>query len=264
MSGVKAADAVAHLRVGGCVFAEKEAGLLLDTYAEGPALEAAVGRRTAGEPLEQVLGYASFARLRIAVQPRVFIPRRRAEALAVAAVDDMRRASAATFLDLGCGAGAIAATVASRVATADVWASDVSETAVRCARVNADRFGFSVVLSDWWADLPGELAHHLEVVAAYLPHVPDKRLREIPADYRRSEEECAVRGGRDGLDALRAVLPDLGTWLAPSGVFLTMLAGEQLSTAAALVTGHGWVLGHRQLDDDVILRLRPAGQRGDR
>lgn len=160
------------------------------------------------------------------------------------------------MLDLGCGAGAIAATMAEGAESAHVWASDVSERAVRCARINAERFGYSVVLSDWWADLPVELVHSLDVVAAYLPHVPDARLHDVPADYRRAEDERALRGGRDGLDPLRAVLPDLGRWLAPQGVFVTLLAREQLPTAAALIGGHGWGLRTHEVGDSAILSLR--------
>ena len=40
-----------------------------------------VDRRVAGHPLEQVLGWAEFAGLRILLEPGVFVPRRRTELL---------------------------------------------------------------------------------------------------------------------------------------------------------------------------------------
>jgi release factor glutamine methyltransferase len=40
-----------------------------------------VDRRAAGLPLEHVLGWAEFCGLRIAVDPGVFVPRRRTELL---------------------------------------------------------------------------------------------------------------------------------------------------------------------------------------
>src|SRR5260370_17253387 len=45
-----------------------------------------VERRAAGLPLEQVLGWAEFCGLRIAVDPWVFVPRRRTEFLVQEAV----------------------------------------------------------------------------------------------------------------------------------------------------------------------------------
>ncbi len=262
---MREAEVEPRLREAGCVFVEEESRLLLDQFPEGATLEKAVRRRVAGEPLEHVLGHARFCNLRIDVQPGVFVPRRRAEPLARAAVCAVRaRPPGATVLDLGCGAGGIAATVAEGVESAQVWASDVSERAVRCARVNAERFGYKVVLSDWWADLPHDLVRSLDVVAAYLPHVPDERVHEVPADYRRAEDERALRGGRDGLDALRAVLPDLGRWLAPQGVFVTLLAHEQLPTAAALVARHGWGVATRAVGDSTIVSLRRGATWGVR
>ena len=72
---------VTRLRAAGCVFAEDEARLL-ESEARTPAeLAAMVDRRAAGQPLEHVLGWADFCGLRIAVDPGVFVPRRRTEFL---------------------------------------------------------------------------------------------------------------------------------------------------------------------------------------
>ena len=74
---------VAALRSAGCVFAEEEARLLLDEATSPAELMAWTASRMAGEPLEQIVGWASFAGLRIAVDPGVFVPRRRSELLVV-------------------------------------------------------------------------------------------------------------------------------------------------------------------------------------
>jgi release factor glutamine methyltransferase len=72
---------VARLRAAGCVFAEEEARLLMSAARTPAELDVMVGRRAAGLPLEQVLGWAEFCGLRIAVAPGVFVPRRRTEFL---------------------------------------------------------------------------------------------------------------------------------------------------------------------------------------
>src|SRR5438105_13082826 len=77
---------VARLRAAGCVFAEDEARLLMATARTPAELAAMVDRRAAGLPLEHVLGWAEFCGLRIAVDPGVFVPRRRTEFLAQQAV----------------------------------------------------------------------------------------------------------------------------------------------------------------------------------
>ena len=93
---------VAALRAAGCVYAEEEAELLL---AQGPEhLEELVGRRVAGVPLEQVLGWAEFCGTRIVVQPGVFVPRQRTSFLVAQAVI----LGGSVVVDLCCGSGAVA------------------------------------------------------------------------------------------------------------------------------------------------------------
>lgn len=253
---------VGRLRAAGCVFAEDEARLLLDRLDTPDDIESALRRRVAGEPLEHVLGVAMFCGLPIAVRPPVFIPRRRAEVLALAAVDNVRgRPDGATVLDLGCGSAAIAAVVAAASSTARVWASDVSAEAVAVARLNAVRYEIGVVRSDWWSDIPAELSRGVDVVVAYLPHVPDDRLDEVPADYRRAEQELAISGGPDGMDPLRRVLDGLPHWLAPGGSFLTLLAVEQRGPAVTLVRDAGWEVSDQAAAGSVLLHVRRRQRR---
>jgi release factor glutamine methyltransferase len=72
---------VTRLRAAGCVFAEDEARLLVSAASTPADLAAMVDRRTAGLPLEHVVGWAEFCGLHIAVDPGVFVPRRRSEFL---------------------------------------------------------------------------------------------------------------------------------------------------------------------------------------
>ena len=60
--------------------------MLQAAAVDGDRLELMLARRVVGEPLEQVLGWAEFCGLRIAVAPGVFVPRRRTEFLVERAV----------------------------------------------------------------------------------------------------------------------------------------------------------------------------------
>src|SRR5262245_29734190 len=109
------AAVVATLRDAGCVFAEEEAGLLIDAARSRRELAVMVARRASGLPLEHVLGRAQFCGLRIVVEPGVFVPRRRSEflvrqaaALARAEPQTADRPSVAV-VDLCCGSGAVGA-----------------------------------------------------------------------------------------------------------------------------------------------------------
>jgi release factor glutamine methyltransferase len=111
-AAVSGASVIARLRTAGCVFAEDEAAVLLAAARSPMELDSMVERRAAGEPLEQVVGWAEFAGLRIAVDPGVFVPRRRSEFLVSIAIGFARSARTDSsvgpvVVDLCCGTGAL-------------------------------------------------------------------------------------------------------------------------------------------------------------
>ena len=117
-TGVDEALAAARLRAAGCVFAEEEARLIMAAARTPDELDAMVERRAGGLPLEQVIGWAEFCGLRIAVDPGVFVPRLRTEFLVRQAVLLLREPPGALarpgaiVVDLCCGTGAIGAAIA--------------------------------------------------------------------------------------------------------------------------------------------------------
>src|ERR1019366_2424778 len=147
--------AVTRLRAAGCVFAEDEARLLISAARTPADLAAMVDRRAAGLPLEHVLGWAEFCGLRIAVDPGVFIPRRRTEFLVSQAADLARQVPArprTVVVDLCCGSGAGGAArgpggVAARD-RAKRRAADTHPAGVGCPRRNVAAAGGQVYEGD--------------------------------------------------------------------------------------------------------------------
>ena len=235
---------VARLRAAGCVFAEDEADALRAAADSVEELEAMAVRRLAGEPLEQVLGWAEFAGLRIHVAPGVFVPRLRSTLMVELAVD--RLVPGATVIDLGCGTGAISAAVAARVPDAEVWAVDIDPAAVACARRNlpAQR----VREGDLFDPLPADL--QASVICANAPYVPTDAIATMPPEAREHEHRVALNGGADGLDVQRRVITDAPRWLVPGGTLLVETSRQQAPTTAALMSAAGLTATvHR--DDDV-------------
>lgn len=185
-----------RLRAAGCVFAEDEAQLLVAAALTPAALEDMLGRRVAGLPLEQILGWAEFCGLRIAVEPGVFVPRRRTEFLASKAIDLAHRVvGPPVAVDLCCGSGAVAAALADAVSRLELYAADIDRAAVRCARRNIGTAG-KVFDGDLYAELPVELRCRVDVLVANAPYVPTGAIgmmRRKPGCMNRRSRSTAVR-----------------------------------------------------------------------
>ncbi|CAM3272416.1 putative protein N(5)-glutamine methyltransferase [Occultella aeris] len=231
-------ETVLRLRAAGCVFAEDEARLLHEAAVGASELEELLARRIAGEPLEQILGWAGFGGLRILLEPGVFVPRARTEFLADRAAALLCPGDVA--VDLCCGAGAIAAVLATRVPGLDLHAADVQTEAVRCARRNLA--GHARVHSgDLYAALPAELAGSVRVLVANTPYVPTDAIAQLPPEARDHEPHLTLDGGPDGLDVQRRLAAGAARWLAPGGYLLVETSDEQGPTAARVFSEHGLV-----------------------
>jgi release factor glutamine methyltransferase len=227
-----------RLVAAGCVNANGELAEIVRALDDPADVERAVSRRAEGRPLAQVCGRATCCGVALAVGEDVFVPRRRAEALARAAVRCAGAARVRVVVELGCGVGPVAALVATTCPDLEVHATDVTDAAVSCARVNGERYGFSVHQGDWWAALPHGLRGRVDVAACYLPHVPSGELPLLGRDAE-WEPRTSFDGGPDGLDHWRPVARDARGWLAPGGVLVTLLHDEQVAAADGIAARHG-------------------------
>ena len=226
---------VARLRAAGCVFAEEEAALLEAEAPDSSALEAWVTRRVAGEPLEQIVGWAEFAGVRVTVAPGVFVPRRRSELLADQVV--RRAPRRALVVELCAGVAPIAAAAVRERPDLEVFAAEIDPVAVQCARTNLgpDR----VFPGDLYAALPASLRGRIDVVVANAPYVPTDEIALMPREARDHEPLVALDGGADGLDVHRRIASGLADWLAPGGQVLIEISPAQAPVLTALLADIG-------------------------
>jgi release factor glutamine methyltransferase len=248
---------VARLRAAGCVFAEEEALILVEAAGTPADLDVLVERRAAGEPLEQVVGWAEFAGLRVLVEPGVFVPRRRSEFLVSVAVllagrqdDTVPRVIA----DVCCGTGALGLAVAVelsgggpdarasgdiKLSGVELHAADLDPAAVACARRNVEPAGGRVYQGDLLDPLPSGLRGRIGVLICNAPYVPTTEIAFMPIEARDHEALTALDGGADGLAVLRRAAADAGPWLAPEGVLLVETSERQAPSMRAAMTAAG-------------------------
>jgi release factor glutamine methyltransferase len=275
---------VTTLRAAGCVFAEDEARLLISAARTQADLTAMVDRRVAGLPLEHVLGWAEFCGLRVAVDPGVFVPRRRTEFLVSQAAALARRPAAlagqnaipadqpasptgqalarpVVVVDLCCGSGAVGAALAATLGRVELHAADIDPAAVRCARRNVAAAGGHVYEGDLYQPLPAGLRGRVGILVANAPYVPTEAVGLLPAEARVHEPRVALDGGADGLDVVRRVTAGAASWLAPGGHLLVETSERQAPHAVEAVTLGGLtarVASSGDLTATVVVGTRPA------
>ncbi|WP_420112913.1 putative protein N(5)-glutamine methyltransferase [Pseudactinotalea sp.] len=250
-------EVVTRLRAAGCVFAEDEAALLVESATSTAELASLLDRRVAGEPLEHVLGWVELGGERYVVGSGVFVPRQRSRVLVEAARAELDGKRAPVVAELCCGAAAIAAAIHRARPDTEVWASDVDPAAVVVARRNlpADR----VVQGDLFDGLPLELRGHIDVVVANAPYVPTDEIVMMPVEAREHEPRIALDGGADGVALHRRIAAESVTWVASGGAVIIETSRRQADLTVAALAAHGFtttILRDDEIDGTAVVGHR--------
>ena len=202
------------------------------------AFAALVARRMTAEPIAYILGTKAFWTLDLSVGPGALIPRPDSETLIEAAVAHFAgTAGPAQILDLGTGPGTLLLAASSEWPAATGIGVDASHAALAYATHSAsivsmlDRVHF--VVGDWAGAIDGRF----DLILANPPYIGTGE--PLPPSVAAHEPHEALFAGPDGLDAYRAIVPDLPRLLAPGGVAAIEIGWTQAESVSAMVAAQG-------------------------
>ena len=243
-------DAALLLRAAaGWSAAELEARLL-DPLPEAAdeAFRRLVRERAARRPLQHLTGTVEFFELTLAVGPEALVPRPDTETLVEAALARLspraRTPETPTPLlvaDVGCGSGAVALALASRLPAARLLALDNAAPALALAARNVRETGLGERVRVVGGDLLTAVGSRaLDAVAANLPYIPDGEIAGLDPEVRDHEPRSALAGGPDGLDPLRRLAAGAARALREGGELFVEIGAGQRRAATAILEAAGF------------------------
>jgi release factor glutamine methyltransferase len=197
-----------------------------------------VERRKAGEPVAYITGRRAFWNIELHVGPGVLVPRPDSEVLIASAIEHFDGTEGPKrILDLGTGPGTLL------LAALDVWQGatglgiDVSRGALSYAAANARRLGFEdriKLLQGNWAE---GLVETFDLILCNPPYVPEDA--QVGPGVREYEPDEALFAGKEGLDAYRALAPQLPRLLNKGGLAAIEIGADQSKTVTKLLKRDG-------------------------
>ena len=146
------------------------------------------------EPVQYVLGEASFMGRRLHVEPGVLIPRPETETLCLW-VEEIWKDGAPSILDIGCGSGCIAVTLALDIPNAQVTAFDISQKALEVTRRNATAFNVGVTVVEMDILKVAEktdVKRAFDIIVSNPPYVCKHEAQEMHPNVLRYEPDIAL------------------------------------------------------------------------
>ncbi|HEX6604523.1 MAG TPA: peptide chain release factor N(5)-glutamine methyltransferase [Sphingomicrobium sp.] len=197
-----------------------------------------VERRLAGEPVAYITGRRAFWNIELHVGPGVLVPRPDSELLISAAIEHFGEGAApARILDLGTGPGTLL------LAALDIWPKatglgvDLSRQALTYAAANARQLGFEdrvKLLQGNWAE---GLVEKFDLILCNPPYVREDA--ELGPGVREFEPDEALFAGAEGLDAYRALAPQLARLLNAGGLAAVEIGHDQAAAVIGLLARDG-------------------------
>jgi release factor glutamine methyltransferase len=211
--------------------------------AERRRFDRLVRRRATGEPIALIKGYTEFRGLELLVRPGVFVPRDASEFLAEQAIRRLRGRRRPVHVDLATGAGTVAVAVAHAVRRATVVGTDISQTAVRLARRNAERLRVKArfVRGDLFGGLPKDLQGRVDVITLHPPYVPSREVKDLPEEIREWEPEHTLTDrSPDGLSLIARTAREAPGWLSADGWLLLEVSSDRVADVKRVLSAAGF------------------------
>lgn len=191
------------------------------------------GRRLTGEPSAYITGHREFYGLDFYVDPSVLIPRPETELLVERAIALAKEHVVATIADIGTGCGAIAISLAVNLPGVKIYATDISEAALRVARLNCQKYGVADRVCRLAGDLLDPLSESVDLILANLPYVRERELSRV--NTHGFEPSLALDGGVDGLEKIHRLCHQAEAKLNPGGSLLLEIGMGQKEAVTRLL-----------------------------
>jgi release factor glutamine methyltransferase len=192
-------------------------------------------QRISGRPTQYITKKQEFYGRDFAVSPDVLIPRPETEHLVSAALERIHPGD--RIVDVGCGSGAIAVTIALE-SRARVWATDVSTAALTVAARNGRDLGAYVQFCA--ADVLGSFAREsFDMVVSNPPYVGLHEADGLQREVLEHEPHLALFGGETGNEIYDRLVAQARTVLRPSGWLILELGWKSLDAVTGMLDG-GW------------------------
>jgi release factor glutamine methyltransferase len=197
-----------------------------------------VKRRTKGEPVAYITGRRAFWNIDLHVGPGVLVPRPDSEVLISSAIEHFEHTTGPVrILDLGTGPGTLL------LAALDIWPEatgvgiDVSRRALSYFAANARRLGFEERAKFKLGNWAEGLTEKFDLILCNPPYVAEGA--ELGPGVREYEPDEALFAGQSGLEAYRALAPQLPRLLSQAGLAAIEIGYDQAAQVTGLLARDG-------------------------
>ncbi|MGJ8529973.1 peptide chain release factor N(5)-glutamine methyltransferase [Maritalea sp.] len=196
-------------------------------------------RRLTQEPVARILGEKEFYGHNFALNQDTLVPRPDTELIVDVALE--RFEADGHFLDLGTGSGAIAISILLEFPEATGVATDLSASALECARQNAKRHGvedrLAFLQGSWFEPVA---AQSFDLIISNPPYISQDERHDMNVEALGFDPHLALFAEEGGLAAYHAIIENAGTFLADEGWLVFEIGYKQAEAVSQILAANGF------------------------
>lgn len=188
----------------------------------------------AGKPIQYIIGFQEFMKLKFEVNEDVLIPQPDTEILVEELINKVKKIdnyenNKIKILDLCTGSGAIAISIEHYLedTNLNIYASDISNEALEVAKKNAKVINkntkINFVLSDMFEHIK---ENNFDFIISNPPYISTDTIKTLSKEVQ-SEPHIALDGGKDGLEFYRIITSEAYKFLKRDGCILIEIGYDQ-------------------------------------
>ena len=173
------------------------------------------------------------------VDESVLIPQPDTEILAEEVIEIIRKRKLSKVLDLCTGSGAIAVSVAKFLENVKVYASDISNEAIKIARRNSNKNNVKIefIHSDLFEEFSGE--DKFDIIVSNPPYIKTDIIGTLSQEVQK-EPLLALDGGIDGLDFYKKIIKQAKEYLNTNGFLALEIGYDQKEEVENILGKNGY------------------------
>ncbi|MBC8256449.1 MAG: peptide chain release factor N(5)-glutamine methyltransferase [Candidatus Marinimicrobia bacterium] len=182
-----------------------------------------VKRRIAGEPFQHIIGKASFYGRDFIVNQNVLIPRPETEIL----IERIKSNGVInSLLDIGTGTGCIAITTGLENLVENIFATDISESAIEVAKQNMRLHNIENIKFARHNFLTHQFKTKFDVVVSNPPYIAAKEMDSLQTEVKSYDPQSALTDNSDGQSFYHRFADQFENLLNPDGYLLLEFGGN--------------------------------------
>ena len=200
-----------------------------------------IRRKINHEPTAYIIGHREFMDLNLIVTKDVLIPRPETEVLVETVIDKLNSVlDMIKIADIGSGSGAITISLAKHLTNSFIDSVDISESALKIAGLNAEKYHLTERIAFYQGDLFSPLTNKkYKAIVSNPPYIPSKIIDTLQVEVKNFEPRISLDGGNDGLDFYKRLINESPKYLTEDGFLAVEIGYDQAEAVKNLLEDSG-------------------------